>query len=68
MKEPLRLTIHTHDPTKYILLNTEDGTRWRGTSKGSWERIPDVEYCQECGGQIRGWHQEHKHDCPNLPL
>jgi len=38
MKKLHYLQVSTYDPTKYVLINEEDGTRWRGDPTGHWVR------------------------------
>jgi hypothetical protein len=33
-KKPTALTVNTDRPAKYLLVNTTDGTMWRGTARG----------------------------------
>ena len=35
----IQMQVNTRHPADYVLLNEQDGTRWRGTSKGTWARI-----------------------------
>lgn len=34
MYQLAQLNVTTHDPDKYVLVNTKDGTVWNGTTKG----------------------------------
>jgi hypothetical protein len=33
-KKPTGLTVNTDRPDKYLLVNSQDGTMWRGTARG----------------------------------
>jgi hypothetical protein len=41
---PIDLIIHTKVPSKYILLDEENGKIYRGNKNGSWTRIDNDGY------------------------
>jgi hypothetical protein len=38
MNDVTRLTVLTRHPQAYVLIDEQDGTRWRGTAEGRWVR------------------------------
>lgn len=41
---PITLTVETKVPAKYILIDTETGQVYKGSDKGKWDKLSQLDF------------------------